>query len=77
MFEKCLPKASATSPASDIKISSIFKMGEGEGANLPCSFRILFQTNVSGELYFNSLIYFIKDSLLACLKIFFCLARAL
>ena len=77
MFEKCLPKVSATSPASESKRSSTLNIGKGDGENFPCNFRILFQTNERGESYFSSLIYLINDSLLACLNIFFFLAKAL
>ena len=56
MSEKCLPKFSATSLGSVTKVSFIFKVGNGEGMNLPLSFLTLHQTTLNEVFEFISLI---------------------
>ena len=56
MSEKCLPNFSAASLGSVTKVSFIFKVGNGEGVNLPLSFLTLRQTTLSGVFEFIPLI---------------------
>ena len=56
MSEKRLPNFSATSLGSVTKVSFIFKVGNGEGINLPLSFLALHQTAFNGVFEFIPLI---------------------
>ena len=56
MSEKYLPDFSATSLGSVTKVSFIFKVGNGEGTNLPLSFLILSQTTLNGVFEFIPLL---------------------